>query len=164
MSAYKLDQPGLFPERTNTEYLLKKKKKKKKKKGGGVGKLWKEEHRNYHLIVSVFKCLSELDPPSMCNYFTLVSDSHKLNTRSCTLGKIRPMKPSLEYGRRSFQYREALLGTTCIVQSIFLCHSTLSFQIKVSIFAIMFVKKNLHIVLEQVLLNHCNVCHFASLL
>ena len=67
-----------------------------------------EERLNYHLNWSVFKCLSGLAPPGMCNCFTLVSDSHKLNTRSSTLGKIRPMKP--------------------------LC------------------------------LNHCNVCHFASIM
>ena len=85
------------PVRTNCEYLCQK-----------MG--WKtlEERRNYHLNLSVFKCLSGLAPPSMCNYFTLVSDSHKLNTRSSTLGKIRPMKPSLEYGKRSFQYRGGL--------------------------------------------------------
>ena len=109
----------------------------------------KDDQPCYHLNLSVFKCLSGLAPPSMCNYFTLVSDSHKLNTRSSTLGKIRPMKPSLEYGRCSFQYREALLGTTCTVQSFILCHETLVTSNQGFDLCNNLILSNLHIVLVQ---------------
>ena len=102
--------------------------------------------RNYHLNLSVFKYLSGLAPPSMCNY-TLVSDSHKLNTRSSTLGNIRPMKPSMEYGGRSFS--EALLGTTCTVQSFILCHETLVTSNQGCNLCNNLILSNLHIVLVQ---------------
>ena len=67
-----------------------------------------EKRREYHLNLSVFKCLSGLVPNALCNVFTLVGDSHSLFTRSSAHGKIRPIRPSLEYGKRSFQYRGAL--------------------------------------------------------
>ena len=87
-----------LPVRTSSEYLRKK-----------MGWDTLEQRRNYHLSVTVFKCLSGLAPPVLCNnYFTLVVNSHSINTRSSAQGKIRPIKPLLEYGKRSFQYRGAL--------------------------------------------------------
>ena len=41
-------------------------------------------------------------------FFTLVKDSHTKNTRSSRLGHIRPIKPALEYGKRTFTYMGAL--------------------------------------------------------
>ena len=111
---------------------------------------WKtlEERRSYHSNLSVFKCLSGLAPPSMGNYFTLVSDSHKLNTRSSTLGKIRPIKPSLEYGRRSFQYRGGLVWNNL--------HSAIIYPIETLVTSNQgfnlcnnLILSNLHIVLVQ---------------
>ena len=67
-----------------------------------------EARRMYHLSLSVFKCLAGIAPSGMCNYFTYVSDSHNLKTRSSTMGKIRPIKPRLEYGKRTFHYRGAI--------------------------------------------------------
>ena len=85
------------PVRTSSEYLRKK-----------MGWDTLEQRRNYHLNISVFKCLTGLAPPTLCNFFTLVKDSHTKNTRSSRLGHIRPIKPALEYGKRTFTYRGAL--------------------------------------------------------
>ena len=107
---------------------------------------WKtlEERRNCHLNLSVFKCLSGLAPPSMCNYFTLLSDSHKLNTRSRTLGKIRPVKPSLEYGRCSFQYRGGLAWNNLHSAIIYPMPQNTSFNLCSNL-----ILSNLYIVLVQ---------------
>jgi hypothetical protein len=67
-----------------------------------------DQRRNYHLNLTVYKCMAGLVPAALCNYFTTVADSHNIQTRSHTFGKIRPIKPALEYGRRSFHYRGAL--------------------------------------------------------
>jgi hypothetical protein len=67
-----------------------------------------KKRRDYHVSIAVYKCITGLAPASMCNHFTLVGDSHSHKTRSNTFGKIRPMRPARESGRRSFQYRGAL--------------------------------------------------------
>ena len=67
-----------------------------------------KDRRDRHTSREMYKCIYELNPPSLISVFTYVSDIHERTTRSTNLGLLYVPKSRLEGSKRNFEIRGAM--------------------------------------------------------